>query len=194
MFSYPYAKPSVTATVFAFYNGMLVVGTRAEWVETFPGLKCAPGGFLEAYYKLDGEVINEGETAEETAIREFFEECGVMLDGEQLILFHEHSGVHTDPRCHVVNLCYIANLTKQQMERLMPGDDLEAIDLVPIQVIKDSVANADRSRIYFDSFNGSIKESAESEWAFDHLTLASMAVLVWEHGGDYFQAKGAWGA
>jgi len=177
LFVYDFAKPSVTATIFAFYNGMLVVGTRAKWVETFPGLKCAPGGFLEAYYKLDGEVINEGETAEETAIREFFEECGVMLDGEQLILFHEHSGVHTDPRCHVVNLCYIANLTKEQMERLMPGDDLEAIDLVPIGKIK-----------------GAVSASAHDAWAFDHLTLASMAVLVWEHGGDYFQSKGAWAA
>lgn len=174
MFSYPYAKPSVTATVFAFYNGLLVVGTRSDNAEVFPGLKCVPGGFLEAYYSVDGEVINEGETAEETAIREFEEECGVILDGDQLILFHEHSGVHTDPRCHVVNLCYIVNLRNDQIERLMPGDDLKAIDLIPISDIKRASPHDQRY------------------WAFDHLALASMAVLVWEHGGDYFQSKGNW--
>lgn len=173
MFSYPYAKPSVTATVFAIYNGMLVVGTRSKWVETFPGMKCVPGGFLEARTIIDGEVIEEGETVEQTAIREFEEECNVTLDGDQLILFHEHSNPLTDPRCHVVNLCYIVNLTKEQVERLQPGDDLEALDLVPLTDITDEFQDA-------------------SVWAFNHLTLAHMAALVWRSGGDFFQAKGIW--
>lgn len=177
MFSYPYAKPSVTATVFAFYNGMMLVGTRGKNVEAFPGLSCAPGGFLEAHYVSNGEIINQGETAEDTAIREFQEECSVTLDGDQLILFHEHSGVETDPRCHVVNLCYIVNLRKDQVERLMPGDDLMALDLVPIESIKEGKG-----------------PYSDWDWAFNHSYLARMAVLVWEHGGDYFQAKGNWSA
>lgn len=175
MFSYPYAKVSVTATVFAVYNGMLVVGTRSKWVEAFPGKKCVPGGFLEARHTVADEVLAEGETVEETAIREFEEECGVTLSGDQLILFHEHSNPVTDPRCHVVNLCYIANLTQEQMERLMPGDDLEALDLMP-----------------FDKIVSAHAHSCQDAWAFNHLDLAVMAILVWRKGGDYFQAKGDW--
>lgn len=175
MFSYPYAKPSVTATVFAMYNGMLLVGTRAKWVETFPGKKCVPGGFLEAYHEVNGKILQEGETVEQTAIREFEEECGVEIDGDQLILFHEHSGPQTDPRCHVVNLCYIVNLRKDQVERLQPGDDLEDLDFMT-----------------FDKVQGQLAASCESAWAFNHLTLANMAVLVWRKGGDFFQGKGDW--
>lgn len=175
MFSYPYARPSVTATVFAFYNGMLVVGTRSDWVEAFPGKKCVPGGFLEARVIVDGEVIEEGETVEDTAIREFEEECGVKINGDQLILFHEHSNPLTDPRCHVVNLCYIVNLTREQMERLQPGDDLKALDLVTFSDITEELPT-------------------DPDWAFNHLTLAHMAILVWRSGGDYFQAKGIWAA
>jgi ADP-ribose pyrophosphatase YjhB (NUDIX family) len=168
MFNYPYAKPSVTATVFAIYNGMLVVGTRSDWIEAYPGKKCVPGGFLEASYEGD-----EGETVEQTAIREFEEECGVTLSGDQLILFHEHSNPLTDPRCHVVNLCYIANLNREQMERLMPGDDLKALDLVMFEDITE-------------------EDQIDSNWAFNHFELARLAIHVWRNGGDFFQSKGIW--
>lgn len=172
MYSYPYPNVSATATVFAFYNGMLVVGTRADDSDAFPGFKCAPGGFLNARYVTDIEVVFEGETLEQAALREFWEECNIELNGDQLILFHEHSGPKTDPRAHVVNACYIVNLTLEQVERLAPGDDLKALDLVP-----------------FDKIN-----NLYGPWAFNHLELALLAIHVWQNGGDYFQSKGKWAA
>lgn len=165
MYTYQYSRPSVTATIFAFYNNMLVVGTRSDNTEAFAGHQCIPGGFLNAK-----TTYFEGETVEQTAIREFKEECGIDLDGEQLILFHEHSKPDTDPRAHVVNLCYIVNLKLEQIERLAPGDDLKALDLVSWK-------------------NGISTEN----WAFNHRSLLALAVFVWENGGDYFQSKGIWG-
>lgn len=172
---YPFPNVSVTATIFAFYNEMLVVGVRSRNAEVYPSRKCMPGGFLNARYE-DGEtIVHEGETVEQAAIREFKEETSVDLESDQLILFHQHSNPETDPRCHVVNLCYIVNLTLSQIERLMPGDDLEAIELVPVRDIK------------------AINERAiGQDWAFNHFDLTLLAIHVWENGGDYFTNKGKW--
>lgn len=170
MYSYPYPNVSATATIFAFYNGMMVVGTRSDDSDAFPGCKCIPGGFLNARYTTDIEVICEGETLEETAIREFEEECGIILNGAQLILFHEHSNPKTDPRAHVVNACYIVNLSLEQVERLSPGDDLKELDMVPLDKVNSNYG----------------------PWAFNHLELTLLAIHVWQNGGDYFQAKGKW--
>jgi ADP-ribose pyrophosphatase YjhB (NUDIX family) len=169
---YPFPNVSVTATIFAFYNEMLVVGIRSHNAEVYPSHKCIPGGFLNARY-ADGEtVVHEGENVQQAAIREFQEEAGVELESDQLILFHEHSNPITDPRCHVVNLCYIVNLSLEQVEKLMAGDDLEAIDLVPISDIKEG--------------------TKDQYWAFNHFDLALLAIHVWENGGDYFKSKGNW--
>lgn len=174
MYSYPYAKPSVTATVFAIYNDMLVVGTRSKTSEAFPSKKCFPGGFLNAHHKILDDVLLEGETVLDTAIREFEEECGIELDSEQLVLFHEHSNPETDPRCHVVNLCYIANLRLEQIERLVAGDDLDTLDMIPFADILYDIGRNNNA------------------WAFNHLSLASIAILTYRKGGDYFQRKGFW--
>lgn len=168
MYSYEYPRPSVTATIFAFYNGMVVVGTRSDDSDAYPGFRSIPAGFLNAKTET-----YEGETAEEAAIREYLEECGVELDGDQFILFHEHSNPDTDPRAHVVNLCYIVNLRQDQVERLIPGDDLKAIDLVPMVEAYSEPANT---------------------WAFNHQNLLKLAVHVWTHGGDYFSGRGQWAA
>lgn len=178
MYTYLYPRPSVTATVFAFYNNMLLTGIRSKTSDAFPSKQSIPGGFLNAKinagdnYAISKEIeIFEGETVEQTAIREFAEECNVQLSGDQLILFHEHSNPDTDPRAHVVNLCYIAHLTLEQVERLAPGDDLESLDFV---------------------FLHEVAFGSGENWAFNHFDLAKIAVHVMSLGGDYFRNEGIW--
>lgn len=159
-YTYEYPRPSVTATIFAFYDNALVVGTRSDDSDAYPGCKCIPGGFLNA--KSD---TFEGETVKQAAIREFREECGINLIEDQLILVHEHSDPDTDPRAHVVNLCYIARLTNDQAACMEPGDDLKALSLFPITTSYD-----------YDFWQG---------WAFNHYDLVMCIINIWNSRSKY---------
>ena len=157
-YSYEYARPSVTATVFAFFDGKLLTGIRKGDADAFPGARCIPGGFLNA--KTDSF---RGETAKQCAIREFEEEANIKIFEEQLILFHEHSLPDTDPRAHVVNLCYIVNLVGWQAGQIKAGDDLEAVEFI--------------SPIDF--------WASPYTWAFNHQDLVRKALAAREN--DYFR-------
>lgn len=151
-FIYKYPRPSVTATVVAFNENKdaVLTGLRVETADAYPGMWCIPGGFLNArvdeedyvddsdiVYNLDENEpypesvapIFEGETVRETAIREFFEETGILLEESQLKLFEEFSGPKIDPRAHVVNLCYKVVLKNSDI--LTPGDDISELRWTP---------------------------------------------------------------
>ncbi|WP_115746985.1 NUDIX domain-containing protein, partial [Escherichia coli] len=80
-FSYPFRMVSATATVLIIVEddcparSKFLVGTRSDTAQVFPNRGCLPGGFTEA--KLAG--IHTGESVEETAVREVFEETGIVI-------------------------------------------------------------------------------------------------------------------
>lgn len=154
-FVYDYARPSVTATIPIFVEldsptmvGVLI-GTRRDGDTAYAGCECIPGGFLDAKVDMkdvvyaDGEglqypedwdeefeasQVREGETVKQAAVREVKEETDLYIREDDLVLFHEHSNPNTDPRCHVVNLCYYAVISLQEAEHAKAGDDLQKLE------------------------------------------------------------------
>lgn len=158
-FTYEYARPSVTVTIFAFFDGQILTGIRNFDADAFSDTRCIPGGFLNAKH-----AFYLGETAKQAAIREFKEETNIEIFPEQLILFHEHSHPTTDPRAHVVNLCYIVNLVGWQAGQAKAGDDLRYIEWI----------------YPFDVY------ASEQEWAFNHKELTIKAISV-HNQYEYFR-------
>lgn len=148
-YTYEFPRPSVTATIIAFHMGSLLVATRSKHVEAYPGYLSLPGGFLNAKTE-----IYKGETVEQTAIREFQEECSVKLAEHQLELRRVISDPDIDPRAHVVNVCYRVQLNDRQVGHLMPGDDIEAIEFMTKYRVEMSLS---------------------SRWAFNHHTIGLSA-------------------
>lgn len=73
------------------------------------------------------KLVKPGETIEQTAIREVFEETGLVITEDQLELAHVHSNPDTDPRAHVVNVCYFVMLDNNAITEAKAGDDLEEL-------------------------------------------------------------------
>jgi ADP-ribose pyrophosphatase YjhB (NUDIX family) len=122
---YRFPRPSVTATVMLVHaeSGTFFVGYRGEDVDAYPGAACLPGGFLEA--KRDD---HPGERVEQTAIRETLEEANISIDERDLNLLCVKSSPNTDPRAHVINVCYLVFVDDEQKEFAKAGDDLSGYD------------------------------------------------------------------
>lgn len=155
IFHYQYARPSVAATVVLFEPIMrhVLIGVRRDTADAYPNAFCIPGGFLDpridfADTHSEAVYMYRGETVEECAVREVKEECGIDIEQWQLKLFHVHSDPHTDPRCHVVNVCYYVMLSKDQVREICAGDDLQAILMMDTQT-----AFEQRDRFAFNHFN-----------------------------------------
>lgn len=98
------------------YRDRLVFIKRKN--EPYKGMLALPGGFVE-----------EGETTEQAAIREVWEETG--LKAEILKLVGVYSNPHRDPRGPVVSICY---LLKAAGEHKASTDASEVILLKPAEV------------------------------------------------------------
>ncbi len=173
---YRYPRPSVTATILLVGPDQQVLwGLRQPTADAYPNTLCLVGGFLNAK-TIEADMLaptaeDPGETIEETAIRETFEETGIVLKPEQLILIGSKSHPNTDPRAHVVNLCYAAILTRAQMNSAKAGDDLQALVWKPLQ-------------------DGTFQEPFEA--AFNHMEIAleGLAKLAqYQHRTCYYCAK-----
>lgn len=168
-----FAKPSVTATVFVVHRTKgWVVGVRSRSVDTFPSMPCAAGGFLDAKWTPPaaeevplGMIMpkaRKGERIEQTAVREVEEEIGIVIQESRLQLFHVHSDPETDPRDHVVNVCYLVEL-----------DDDEAAAL---QAEMDA-AKAGRDDLEDAYFMTEERfASGEDAFAFNHRDLMAKAI------------------
>lgn len=94
-YTYKYPRPAVTAdcVVFGIDGDIAKVLLIERGNEPFKGKWALPGGFMEI-----------GETAEECARRELYEETGMDCAG--LTQFHTFSDVHRDPRERVVSIAF----------------------------------------------------------------------------------------
>ena len=124
-----YWKPSVTADVLlvtiqpaeyrddgAYVNFLLI--KRSEKSEAFPNYWALPGGFL-----------NKGESLEECAIRELFEETGV--EANMLLPIGTFSRHNRDPRGQTISEAFMSVFptTKEQPLNPKSGDDAKEIGL-----------------------------------------------------------------
>lgn len=136
-YTYKFPRPSVTATVIIMRmvgdKLQVLTGIRSDKSDAFPGYRCVPGGFMNPRIdEGDGEPgeVALGETIEDTALREIREETGLEFDPSELILYHVHSNPRTDPRAHVVNVCYKVYVNGEVNP--VAGDDLSDIEWMDI--------------------------------------------------------------
>jgi 8-oxo-dGTP diphosphatase len=129
---------SATATVLLIcpQENSFLVGIRHRDADTYPLLPCLPGGFLNAK-----TADFPGETLEQTAVREVFEETGLDISRKHLNLFWVCSDPTTDPRSHVINACFYTLIIPEEMAQAKAGDDLEEI----------RVWNYDKVSLYFNN-------------------------------------------
>ncbi len=107
---YEYPRPALTADVVALTNSPdshVLLVRRAH--EPFEGEWALPGGFVDEY-----------ETPERAAVREFAEETGLALPGE-LELLGVYGEKGRDPRGWTVSVVYLASFEAPEPPR--PGDD-----------------------------------------------------------------------
>lgn len=116
-YTYEFPMVSATATILIVCSDKILLARRSRNAEAYPGYLSLPGGFLDA-----GK-----ETVEETAVRELREEIGLDIETNRLHLFHVSSSPGTDPRAHVVNVCYWVEITDQEALTLNAADDVEEI-------------------------------------------------------------------
>ncbi len=128
--AYEYPHPSVSATI-AIYSR-----TRSAFLLTvrdndpFAGALAFPGGFLEVGI----------ENIEETAVREIKEETGIELSPENLKLVDVRSQPDRDPRDHVVDVGFLAEI-----------DDAEATARDEVREIRWATeVEIERSPLAFD--------------------------------------------
>lgn len=145
-YSYPFPMVSATATVIGIKDGKFLLGLRGSDNEAFPNTYCFPGGFLNAKTKKSG-----GETLEHTAVREFKEETNIGITKNRLNLMYVDSNPLTDPRGHVINTCFMVELSDDDVANMMAGDDIEELRWVDPNE--------------FDTI----------DWAFNHEFIASLA-------------------
>ncbi len=145
MYNYGFRMASGAATVALFdpLNDTLLVAKRHSNAQVHPGEFSLPGGFMEARRdpESDDDVkAHPGETLAQTAIREVFEETGIVITEDQLHLFGVISDPLLDPRAHVINACYWVEVTNEQILMAFPADDIEAIEWWDISEIVNTEA------------------------------------------------------
>lgn len=124
-YTYAFPRPSVTTTIMLIHRPSMefFAGIRDSAADAYPGAACLPGGFLEA--RVEGDDDRPGETVEACAVRETLEETGVEITERDLWLLDVRSDPLTDPRAHVINVCYAVFVTDEQKAAAYAADDLE---------------------------------------------------------------------
>jgi len=124
MFSYQFPMCSAAATMVIIYNNTVLLGLRGNTDTGYSNYWALPGGFLNAQGIDTENAIHNGETIEETAIRETFEETNIKISKDQLQLFHIGSNQNYQTNIQVINACYIIKINDDQAKYAKAGDDL----------------------------------------------------------------------
>jgi 8-oxo-dGTP diphosphatase len=110
--------PSLTVdTVIVFKNRIVLVKRKNP---PYQGKLALPGGFVEI-----------GESTEEAAIRESFEETGLCV--EIIGLVGVYSDPRRDPRGHTVSICYLS----KGSGKLKSGSDAASVELFELDSIPE---------------------------------------------------------
>lgn len=133
MYTYEFKRPSVTCTMFITHKDQLLLGYRVDTSEAFPGKLCLPGGFLEV----------EKDNLRRTASKETMEECRILVETSRWKLVGEYSDwPNIDPRAHIINILWHAEVSKEEYTNAAAGDDLKSIIWVSIpDMINSGVPN-----------------------------------------------------
>ena len=110
--------PSLTVDAVILFKNKLVLVKRKN--PPYEGNFALPGGFVEI-----------GESTEEAASREAFEETGLSI--EILKLIGVYSDPARDPRRHTVSVCYLAKGDGD----LKSGSDADAVELFELDSIPE---------------------------------------------------------
>jgi len=110
--------PSLTVDAVILFKNKLVLVKRKN--PPYQGKFALPGGFVEI-----------GESTEEAASREAFEETGLSV--EILKLIGVYSDPERDPRRHTVSVCYLA----KGYGDLKSGSDADAVELFEFDSIPE---------------------------------------------------------
>jgi ADP-ribose pyrophosphatase YjhB (NUDIX family) len=156
---YPFRMASGTATMLVIdpVNRAFLNGIRSHKAWVYPGYNSLPGGFMEARwvqenesadmtvmrascaealgFKLIGDEFHEGENLEDCAIRELKEELSTDFNTDQLNMFAVRSNSRTDTRAHVINVCYWLEATREQINTIRAGDDLDNVAWVEFDTV-----------------------------------------------------------
>lgn len=129
-YTYPFPMVSATATILIIMRSetdnlmqsTTMLARRAPHVEVYPNMLSLVGGFL-----------NSGkETIEEAAVRELKEETGLDIEEARLRMFKVSSKPGTDPRAHVVNVCYWVEVSAVEAAGMKPADDVSELTWVGV--------------------------------------------------------------
>lgn len=122
LYCYEYPRPVVAASViiFSYINKELhvLLGKRNSNSDAYPNYWCVPGGILNAKSNKF-----EGETVEQTALREIKEEISMQLDENRIKLVGISSHPETDPRFHVISVFYMTVIDSSNLN-IVADDDI----------------------------------------------------------------------
>lgn len=111
-YAYEYRRPALTADIVAMWDSRVLLITRRY--NPYAGFGALPGGY-----------VNYGESAVQGAVREFSEECNLLIPEHRFHALPPRTNPGRDPRGWVISCPFRVNLTEEEFERAGGGDDAE---------------------------------------------------------------------
>jgi 8-oxo-dGTP diphosphatase len=116
-YAYQYRRPALVVDVVAMWQSNVLLIERAH--DPFAGHFALPGGYVDF-----------GESAEQAAVREFEEECGITVAADRLHPLPARTNPTRDPRGWVVDIPFRVNLTREEFGDARAGDDAASVRAV----------------------------------------------------------------
>jgi 8-oxo-dGTP pyrophosphatase MutT (NUDIX family) len=109
---------------------------RVEWNNTFLLLRRSPTDTGAGLYENPGGGVDEGETLEEAATREVFEEAGISIPIERLIPLHIFEFHNVETGKHKVKFAFSTTLDSEPTLKLSADhDDFKFLSREEIEVL-----------------------------------------------------------
>lgn len=121
-YAYEFPHPSVAASVVLFDVSRRAYLLIKRSTNPFFGYYAFPGGFIDV-----GK-----EEIEDAAVRELYEEAGVVLSRNRLQLIDVRSSPDRDPRDHIFDIAYYAEVEDAEAK---VGEEVSALEWLPAEEI-----------------------------------------------------------